>query len=99
MNCGGKHNASSLSCRHHREAISIARGNREEWKERERLRETSMQNDEAISGEADKELEEGEQTEGHVEKERSMPLESEQNMEGIEENTLNVVAGSPESSL
>ena len=54
---------------------------------------------EATSGEADEELEEEGQKEGQVEKEGSIPPILEQNMEGIEENNLSVVAGGPEPLL
>lgn len=57
-NCGGKHMASSHSCKYYREAVVIARENREGWKARERIREAALQADEAENSDLDEDLEE-----------------------------------------
>ncbi|KAI6247431.1 hypothetical protein HI914_04054 [Erysiphe necator] len=66
-NCDGKHMASSHSCRHYREATAIAKGNREEWKAREKSRETALQAEEVESCAADEDLEEQDQREDGAE--------------------------------
>lgn len=110
-NCGVKHTASSHSCKHYREAAAIAKGSREEWKAREKLRETALQAEENESGETDEDLEEQGQKEDSVESETSheeiqddrevdsMNTDMGENMEGVQDESSNVTRADSEQLL
>lgn len=57
-NSGGKHQASSHSCKHHRKAVAISRGNREEQRAREQAREVALQTDGTENNQFSDDLEE-----------------------------------------
>ncbi|POS86789.1 hypothetical protein EPUL_002559 [Erysiphe pulchra] len=109
--CGGKHTASSHPCKHYREAAAIAKANREEWKAREKLRETALQAEEIESEETDEDLEEQGQKEDNVETGinheemqdnrdvDSMNTDMGENMEGVQDESSNVTRVDSEQIL